>query len=535
MDDNETWLNILNFDFDECDWTKRNKKIAIKTAQNDLKFLMENYSEIDNYISNHLFLISCAKSVDTSILIFLNEKFKINVAHENKYGIDFMAYACMHNENLDIIKYLVNDLKINQNHLSNDCRNFLMHACSLNTNIEIVKYLVNDLRMNIKHLNLFGDNCLMIACQENTNIEIIKYLIHVVNMDINHLNHRGDNCLLYSSMNTSVGIIKYLINVFKMNVNQENNNKDNCLMRSCMVNKNLDVVKFLINEVNMNVNHTNNDNDNCLDLAVTYNTNLLIIKYLIEKTKVKIKTFSSLKLIEIIPMITENFDRLNELLDFAVYFRDFKMISVLKTINPFLLNEKNQYFYGIDNPISLKFKEYVKFIDELQCRIPLPEDRSMNTYQKITFDCDFSYHSEILFKHNEVCFYGHKSIVYDSIILLKNIKDHIEQNEEIILEGKLPKHIINQYIISSYTHWFNIQIIEPEYFIEFLKFIDQYPTIYVSINLMEDDIIKYMKKYDIPYDDYMNELCHRYGLKIMYLNNHNNEFVKFYICKLGFK
>ncbi len=65
-----------------------------------------------------------------------------------------------------------------------------------------------------------------------------------------------------------------------------------------------------------------------------------------------------------------------------------------------------------------------------------------------------------------------------------------------------------------------MRVIESLYFIQFLKFIDLYPTEYISIDLMEKKIIKYSNENDIIYDDYFKQITIRYQLKIMYLDMH---------------
>ncbi len=93
-------------------------------------------------------------------------------------------------------------------------------------------------------------------------------------------------------------------------------------------------------------------------------------------------------------------------------------------------------------------------------------------------------------------------------------------SQGIILNGNLPKYAINLYIQSCCTNNFNINKIKKSDIINFIKFIDQYPTNILSIGLLELDIIKYIDKFGIKYNDntFLLDICKRYGLKSMYIH-----------------
>jgi hypothetical protein len=55
---------------------------------------------------------------------------------------------------------------------------------------------------------------------------------------------------------------------------------------------------------------------------------------------------------------------------------------------------------------------------------------------------------------------------------------------------------------------------------QFIKFIDHYPTDSLSMNYLEPHIIDYFDNHKIPYDLYIKDLCIRYGFKSMYLHLH---------------
>lgn len=74
---------------------------------------------------------------------------------------------------------------------------------------------------------------------------------------------------------------------------------------------------------------------------------------------------------------------------------------------------------------------------------------------------------ELLFKHNKKSFNGSREIVYDTIFLFNEIKDYVDDDDSVSLEGNLPGEIINRYIDSSYIKSFSLDSIELNYFNNF--------------------------------------------------------------------
>ena len=64
---------------------------------------------------------------------------------------------------------------------------------------------------------------------------------------------------------------------------------------------------------------------------------------------------------------------------------------------------------------------------------------------------------------------------------------------------------------------FNIDDIQPDDLIPFLKFIDQYPSKVLSIDKIENEMTIFMNKHNILSNSYVEEICSRYRLKYLYL------------------
>ncbi len=144
---------------------------------------------------------------------------------------------------------------------------------------------------------------------------------------------------------------------------------------------------------------------------------------------------------------------------------------------------------------------------------------------------DYTRPTKFLFKYGNNVFYGHKNVVYDSIIMLRKRKNSVDTYNDFVLDSQatasqiLSKEIINRYIDSCYIRIFDINVIEPQHFMNFIKFIDQYPTTYLSIDILENQIIRYMEKNEIKYNDYLDRICDRYKLVHMFLDIHNKKII----------
>jgi NADH:ubiquinone oxidoreductase subunit E len=464
---------------------------------------------------------------------------------------DCFLVACMFNNDLRLIDRLIDDFKINSSHKNRNGDNCLTLGCRYNGNLEIIKYMIQDLSMDPNYTNNDGDNCLMLACQCNANLEIIKYLINDLQMDINQTNHEGDNCLTLACYdNTNMGVIKYLINDLSMDPRHTDNNGYNCLVTACWNNPNLEIIKYLIQDLKMDINHKVDDGGDCFSLACWENMNLEIVKYLIESTHAEIRfgyyvywdRYQRWK--EIIKLVSKNFNRFRDMLivgvvKFKLHYDDLN--DFLKTLNPLLLIGKIPCISSLDimDPMDQKFKfnDYVKCVDDLQSFIiptsiyvPAASIQKGDDEIDLIPLIDFSSNLSLLFEYNGSEYHGHREIVYDSILCLKEIKDVAVFDQLITLSGSVPKYIINMWIWSMYSRRFNLMDVKPCDLILFLDHIDQYPTDFLTICTIEDDLIKYMDtdSQDIVFEDLipcLKTISLRCRLKRLYLWIHNKEIL----------
>jgi len=427
--------------------------------------------------------------------------------------------ACMFNNDPWIINRLLGDFKIDANFVDIDGSNCLMAACHWNMNLGIIRYLIEDVKMDIHHANKSWNNCLILACKNNTNLEIIKYLIQDLKMDINFENSVGLNCLTYAyKYNTNLEIIKYLIESTDGVISVC---KDSCMDRD-QAHDQYGRWKKIIKLISKNYNR--------FRITLTMGLNRFAYR-------------------------TRNYDLQDDLMDF------------LKTLNPLLLmdtrpipgsvqgtgteeeimfNDYAKYVLipesvqqGTDIMEDIKFNDYVKYVDELQAfivPIPMPFDiqscecNNLSIKDPISLiDIDFTENLSLLFDHNGSQYHGHRSIVYESIQCLREIKDVANFDQLITLSGRIPKYAMNQWIYAMYSKRFNLMNIEPEDIIPFLDHIDQYPTDFLTISSIECDLIRYLdansQNIDDPMIPCLKEISLRCRLRRLYLWIHNKQIV----------
>lgn len=554
-------------------WSEEQKNLAVNVFMNNNEQINLACINIDEIIQD-LFIISSmtAQKKETDSFIYLMNHFKIDTNYANRHGDTCLTMACFCNQNLGFIKYLINDLKMDINHKTKAKYTCLMEALHNNTNLDIIKYLIESNGMNTNHLNHAGDNYLLIACEYNRNLDIIKYLINEKGMDTNYKNKIGENCLMLTLYNKNEEIMKYLINCIGMDAHCQNNNGVNNLMISCRnhpdtgiikylinciglnvtnedvlgynclayatCNANVEISKYLCEDIKMNVNHLNKKGLNCLAKAFDL-SNTDVILYLINCTEITIQPHNiSLEKYECILPGIYKYQRVNQLLTLGIFiFGKYTIGKMCKLINPLLINNDNRQKLSQPDPFEGHFNKFIEFVDKLQCRIPFEEDEipvrlNVNINKKKrkhSEQCDFSDPPEPIFIHNGTTYYGNKSIVHDAIIMVRKMRKMININDQepFVLEGRLPKQIINQYIYSCYSGKIDFDTIDQGYFVEFLKFIDQYPTIWLSIDKLEKQIIEYVINRGINDQrelDYLKEISKKYQLKTIYLHINNQKF-----------
>jgi len=133
---------------------------------------------------------------------------------------------------------------------------------------------------------------------------------------------------------------------------------------------------------------------------------------------------------------------------------------------------------------------------------------------------------QILFKNNNIDYYGYRTIVYDHILVFKEIIDTADFNDIVVLDPPIPRYLMNMYIQSTYTNNFDVDCIIPSDFIQFIRFIDKYPTTILSIEKLEHTLVDHIEKYDLDCDEYeyLESICIRYRLKYMCICMHNSKF-----------
>ena len=424
-------------------------------------------------------------------------------------------------------------------------------ACMCNHDLKIIIRMINDFEIDINQIHRMGNNCLIYGCEYNTNLNIIKYLIKGLKMDINHTNNDGDNCLIAACRNnTNLEVIKYLTQDLKMDINHTNNDQFNCLMSGCWDNTNLEIIRYLIEDLKMDINYKPHG-DNCLTCAFIGNTNLEIIKYLIESTNAEI-LFSihphsvqdrCEKWKKIIKLLSKNSERFIDALinGLNIFPHDDEMVRFLQTINPLLLSCVPQYLrlctlnLNTVDPMEVdpmdkifKFNDFVKHVEELYSfDVPIHMLYHIKSHDNESIPpIDYTEDSTLLFIYNGSEYYGHRNIVYESILCLKEIKDVADFDQPLTLSGRLPKYAINLWIWSMHSKRFNLMNIRPCDIVQFLNHIDQYPTDFLTISSIECDLIKYLdtESHEIVFEELiprLKEISMRCRLKRLYLWIHN--------------
>ncbi len=442
------------------------KKIIIKISKNDIKYLMKNYQFIKSINIYTYIFISCVFSNNINILDFLVEKYNIEV--ENYI---FMA--------------------LNKGYSNPTKRTLLMQACAFNPNVCIIKHLIEKYKSNYNYCDNNDYNCLRIACVHNNNIEIIKYLIEVCKMDPNEITIYHDNCLILC----------------------------------CWENTNFDIAKYLIDECNMDIMYENNNNNNCVEFTKSNVVNLVYLLKKIEVKNIKLKYYKNI-INDILPFFVNDFDKYNQILLLYKNKNDDNLKKKIILLNTLMLNSQNIIKYGFENPFKVNFTIFTEMVNKLTCVIPI---ENIESYSKIinlenNFEPNYTKKPQILFKNNGIEYFGDIDSL-KSILIFNDTNNFMNYRDVIDLDFNIQEYVLNLYVHFLHSGFINIKKILPEDLTQFLKFIDRYPAIKLSINEFEYQIIDYIQTNKIEYDDFLISLCKRYHLKYMYLDIHNQKFI----------
>jgi ankyrin repeat protein len=493
-----------------------------------IKYLIQCKANI-NYATSetNCLLDACYENKSLNVIKYLIEELKMDINYTNSNNDNCLRYSCLNNDNIEIIKYLIEECKMDAFFVNKNGCDCLKLACS-NNSVEIVKYLIEEQKTRIDNVSADQNDCLALACIYNNSIEVIEYLVNTHKMNMYKITNDKNNLYLACEKNT-LGVIKHLIEKYFMNVLRDGSiNK--YFSKATGTNSNIDALKYLY-ELYMTNEH------NCKNLHITFNdsTDLGIKKFLIEETNIPINTMTKEQYEKTIPFIKKNSNRLNELISFGLvnnYEND-----ILKQINPFYLSLENRKNAKLISPYEYKYREFKNLVDKFPYTIPLEQNKpievknSVDTTTTTTTTIskkhnDNESENELLFKYDNEYYYGNRTIVYNSIIILKEIKDVANFNEVITLNDSscsplAPKYFMDMWVNAAQTGHFDIMKIKTNDLQLCLKHIDQYPMGTLSLESLEYDIIKYFETYSCHIDKYINDMVEKYQMKLFYVFIHN--------------
>ncbi len=499
--EDDAWEKILDIDLDldldldlmDVPWEFNHdqKKFAVKIYQKDMQYIKNYYGKI--------------------------------VLHSNNRQLKKLILIATTFSDLVIVKFLINTFLVYLDEITTD---HLLKAIENNQDFETIKYLIEEINLNLEIIEpRTEDNCLIKACRNNNNLDIIKYLIIDKKMNIYHKNAKKENCLFVSCENNNPNVIKYLIEECAMDIGICDINTNSIFYNALRAN-NYNIIKYLVEFENYKFR-----------LRYTGFSFALLKGHNVDFTKIilfLIKTFGIEECMRCMPK--------KNLKNFIKFINNYKIFNKLikKSIKIIKINLRNEIFIddccllmynnysriqlSLNNPYELHFKDFIIQVDKLKCEIPWKENISQHCKKKYLIPLqDYTINEQLLFKNNQISYFGNRNIVYKCINFLREIMYEADFAEDIQLEGIISKSAMNLYIQSCYSGVIDIYMIDPLEMIQFLKFIDQYPTLVLSINDIENDLINYfdtnpcVRWYE---DQNVIEMISRYGLKFMYLDKH---------------
>ena len=377
--------------------------------------------------------------------------------------------------------------------------------------------------------------CFLIACL-HSDLTLIEYIIKIFDIDIKYANKNNINVLRCACANQNLSVIKFLVEN-GCDVSLTDSDGFDCLSIACTFNT-IDVVKYLINQSQeININKTNKYGQTYLSLAAMHNDYFAeIITYLIENTNIKL-TLNHIIFVDyavFVPLVT-NYYKLNELLRLGLEeYPKNDMIPLIRAINPFLLYSEF-YWYADCSPFrDYEFNDFYNRINKLNIPIPIQHNGYLPTFYREHNPKDnpednihdFTNNNvQVLFKNNGIDYYGYRTIVYGQILIFNEIKDTGNFDDPVVLEPPIPRYLMNMYIQSTHTNRFDTDRIISSDFVQFIKFIDKYPTRILSMEQLEYALIDHITKHGIDSDNYLESMCIRYKLKYMYAHIHNLKLI----------
>jgi hypothetical protein len=497
--------------------------IAIKIYQNDIDYLSKHYDEVNN--NRYFFAIACAFSENIDVIKFIFERsieyltcaFKLGRygshylgSGETKYS--YIELACLFNQNIQIIKYLIEEcgLVSTRPYLINNC---LRCASLYNPKLEVIKYFIED--KNIDPLiidNYHRDNCITLACWKNPSIKIPIYYCKNYASNINYREKVGRNCfdlILERNVFSINDVITFLSSINIKYIDKEflknlSITKYGQILDAMLFNpeKNYKLILKIIKSVPHGLNH---DLTNAL---IKMSENYIIFdKEICDKMQI------------IHPVFNEfvNYNNFVNQIDDCEYYIALpgiaSNISNQISLNGDLNNcNRNPYHRSdVSDPIP-----------NLSNPISDPDPDSDSDMDRSIID--YTKNHKPLFKCNKRCYYGNQKKAYRSMLLFNDMADTVDFSELFELNIDAPKYVINLYVHSLHGYSIDINIIKPKDIESFVRLIDQYSTINLSIPKMELMFVTYFINNNIIPSDQIKCMCDRYKLKYMYMWIHNCKY-----------
>jgi len=400
------------------------------------------------------------------------------------------------NHGINIIKHLVKKLPNAEDRVVRRNNMILNYACQNNKHVDVIKYLVKN-GCDPNYVNPNGDNCLTVGCWKKKNMEIIKYFICDLKMDVNHKDYLNNNCFLAACMGrVNIELIKYLVENTEVDTNCVNTRKQNWTTY-IKLNTDSETIDFLINN---------------------------------EKTNIVFKHGADIKMMEYVLLNTRNHRKINQSVESAVELHGSEIVrKIIERLNPFILTKGNQKLLNINPFVENSYEKCVGLLSALGHKASVRKiqgvsKKNQNRNKNHNRLNDFTRQNELLFRQGSENYYGHREIVYNAMLLFKDSENLIDFQNPIVLEGDLSKDVMNLYISAMYTGRIDLDLIPSDEFIDFIKFIDQYPGSGCSVDQLENKIIRYVRKHLPGYCEYLVSVCDKYQLKSMYLSIHNGKF-----------
>ncbi len=445
-----------------------------------------NFRKLNQYLINHFY---SNEEMNFFIETYHNNydyvQTNISITDKESFFQEFcFVIAISFSHDLEMIKYLMNKFKIYKNIGYLKWHRFMSYGFIFNPNLLISEYIMGELKFDKKYRDN-SYNYFNLICLKNPNIEVFKFLATQIHEDVMiHLPNFEYVCSNNDSLN---------------------------------------------NNIIIHIAHSNNSE------IIKYERNLEIIKYLFEFTnilsKIELKNIFrwglfNFVLCEKYILFIKNYTILQNFIKemYNIYkeshFIDpvHRIIKLVHQNNSLMLSDEICNYSNLKSPFEEDFQTFVNLVNKLTIKVPLREKKifieSMDEQKAKRMRFDFS-EQIALFIHNGYYYKGQQSVI-DSMIMLKNISDCCDI-KDVELSINVPKYIINLYVLSVYTGIFYINDIEVTDLIDFLKFIEAYETVSLSLKVLEKDLIDYFEKNKICINDYLTNMCIRHRLKNMYL------------------